>query len=118
MPENSEIKDLLDRVPAGKATGKYLEQLSENAREVLEDFERWLREEDGKAESTSKAYKGYVAMAMVETEQDPEFELSTDVKSAIGALRRYKTWADAEYSATDVELDEVEVDAPESGDAE
>ncbi len=95
MQENisDQIQNLLDRTPEKKGSGKYLDQLDPTAREVLEEFEVWLRTEDpngNKSESTARAYKGYVAKAIVELTNDPDFELNSDVKSAINALHRFQ----------------------------
>ena len=87
---NDQIQDLLDQVPAAKGGGKYLDKLTPESREVLAVFEAWLREADNKSETTARAYKGYVAQAMVLITEDPDVELSTDVKSAVNALRRFK----------------------------
>ena len=89
---DAQINAMLEKVPARTGSGKYLDQLSEQGREQLDRFEKWLVEVDTKAASTAAAYKGYVAKAVVELEADPDFELDTDVKSAIGALRRFQTW--------------------------
>ena len=106
-----EVQNLLDRVPPSKGSGKYLDQLTPGGREVLDEFETWLKEVDGKTETTARAYKGYCAKAIVELTKDPEFELDTDVRSAINALRRFQAW-------TQAELGETEGDVPASGDVE
>lgn len=95
MPKeiSDQIQDLLNRTPEKKGSGKYLDQLDETAREVLGEFEDWLKTSDPngvKSESTARAYKGYVAKAIVELTNDPDFELDTDVKSAINALHRFQ----------------------------
>ena len=89
---NEEVQALLDRVPASasKGSGKYLDQLTPGGREVLDEFETWLKDMDGKTEATARAYKGYCAKAIVELTKDPDYELDTDVKSAINALRRFQ----------------------------
>lgn len=86
---DQQIQDLLDRASEGRGGGKYLDQLTDEGREVLDAFETWLKEEDGKSDSTARAYKGYCAKAIVEVTADPEAELDTDVKSAINALKRF-----------------------------
>lgn len=133
MPEDDEIQFLLDKVPAGKSSGKYLDQLSAASREVLELFEVWLVKLDRKAPSTAQAYKGYVAKAMVEITADPEWEMDTDVKSAINALHRFRQLGtekviellaqlEAKVNGDVIELDENvderEDDVPQSGDTE
>lgn len=115
MPESEEIQNLLDRVPEGRSSGKYLDQLTPASREVLDKFERWLKGEDNKSESTARAYKAYVAKAMVELTNDPDFELDTDVKSAINALRRFQS---AGVITEMIEDDENVDDVPKSGDTE
>jgi hypothetical protein len=108
-----QITDLLGKVEPKTGSGKYLDQLTDEGREVLEDFETWLRTEDPKglkAESTAKAYKGYVAKAIVELERDPDFELDSDVMSAINCLRRFKVARLGDEPAPN--------DVPASGDKE
>jgi hypothetical protein len=90
---NDQIQNLLNQVGEKSSAGKYLDQLTTEAREVLDEFETWLREDDPKgvkSESTARAYKGYCAKAIVELTKDPEFELDSDVKSAINALHRFQ----------------------------
>ncbi len=90
---NDQIQNLLNTVGEKKGSGKYLDQLTPEARVVLDEFETWLRNDDPsgvKSESTSRAYKGYCAKAIVELTKDPEFELDSDVKSAINALHRFQ----------------------------
>lgn len=124
---NEQIQNLLDTVGEKTSAGKYLDQLEPEARQVLDDFETWLKNDDPsgvKSESTARAYKGYVAKAIVELTKDPSFELSTDVKSAINALHRFQQAVHPSvYPATsEVELDEDfddrEDDVPQSGDVE
>jgi hypothetical protein len=95
MPQEygDQIQNLLDQVGEKKGSGKYLDQLDETAREVLDEFESWLKSSDPngmKSESTARAYKGYVAKAIVELTKDINYELDTDVKSAINALHRFQ----------------------------
>ena len=89
-PVTPQIQALLDQIPASKGGGKYLDQLDEGGREVLNLFEKWLVAVEEKSETTARAYKGYVAKAIVELKANPEYELDTDVKSAINALRRFQ----------------------------
>jgi hypothetical protein len=98
---NDQIQNLLSQVPASKSGGKYLDQLTPESREVLGIFEKWLVETDNKSEATARAYKGYVAQALVLIEEDPDVELSTDVKSAINALRRFQLSGAAPSAVTD-----------------
>lgn len=85
-----QIQNLLNQVPDSKGGGKYLDQLTPESREVLGIFEKWLVDAEGKSESTARAYKGYVAQALVLITEDPDVELSTDIKSAVNALRRFQ----------------------------
>jgi len=90
---SEQVQNLLDSVGEKTSAGKYLDQLTEDSREVLDEFEQWLRTEDprgNKSESTARAYKGYVAKAIVELTNNPSYELDTDVKSAINALHRFQ----------------------------
>jgi len=100
-----QINALLEAVPATGSSGGNLDQLSPEGRQVLEDFERWLLEEDPKgikSASTAQAYKGYIAKALAMFAADPESvdELDTDVKSAINAFRRYKAALESVESDT------------------
>jgi hypothetical protein len=96
-----QIQDLLARVAPSKGGGKYLDQLTPESREVLGHFEKWLTEVDGKSDATARAYKGYVAQALVLIQDDPDVELSTDVKSAINALRRFQKAGAVEAAVAD-----------------
>lgn len=91
---SDQIQKFLSQVPATRGSGgQYMSQLTDESREVLDLFEQWLLKEDPqglKKESTARAYKHYVAEAMVKLEEDPDAELSSDIKSAIGALRRFR----------------------------
>lgn len=90
MADTNQIAGLLEQVP-GKTGAKALESLEPETREVLEDFEKWLTETDGKSESTAKAYKGYVAQAIVALADSKTWdELSTDVRSGVRAFVRYQ----------------------------
>lgn len=100
---NEEVQALLDRVPASKGAGKYLDQLTPGGREVLDEFEQWLKNEDGKTEATARAYKGYCAKAIVELTNNPDYELDTDVKSAINALRRFQVAMQSDVDDAPVE---------------
>lgn len=89
---SDQINELLEKVPAhGQSGGKYLDQLTPESREVLDKFQVWLVKVDGKKESTATGYKGYVAQALVHIEGGGQVkDLSTDVKSALNALKRFR----------------------------
>jgi hypothetical protein len=115
MPD--EVQNLLNRVPTSKSAGKYLDELSDSGREVLDEFEKWLRTEDPnglKTESTARAYKGYIAKAIVETVKNPDYELDTDVKSAINALRRFQNATGVSMTDDDPEDEPLEPTGDES----
>ena len=110
-----QVQNLLDQVGEKSSAGKYLDKLTDDSREVLDEFETWLKTEGCdpkgvKSESTARAYKGYVAQAIVMLTEDPSYELSTDVKSAINALHRFqqamKVSEAEEPSSLDDNLDE------------
>lgn len=86
------IDDLLAKVPGGgKGGGKYLDRLTAESREVLDLFQEFLVQEEEKSESTARAYKGYVAQALCHIEDGGDVqEMSTDVKSALNALKRFR----------------------------
>jgi hypothetical protein len=116
MPQEygDQIQNLLDQVGEKKGSGKYLDQLDETAREVLDEFESWLKSSDPngmKSESTARAYKGYVAKAIVELTKDINYELDTDVKSAINALHRFQqATRPGVYEPTPDEVDDLDED--------
>ena len=82
---NEEVQNLLDRVPASKGAGKYLDQLTPGGREVLDEFETWLKTVDGKTESTARAYKGYCAKAIAL----PESTLDSNQRSGVKKFREF-----------------------------
>jgi hypothetical protein len=116
MPKeiSDQIQDLLNKAPEKKGSGKYLDQLDDTAREVLDEFEDWLKTSDPngvKSESTARAYKGYVAKAIVELTKDINYELDTDVKSAINALHRFQqATRPGVYEPTPDEVDDLDED--------
>ena len=64
-----------------------------------------------KSESTARAYKGYVAQAIVMLTEDSSYELSTDVKSAINALHRFQqAMKVSEFEAPSIEDDDLNED--------
>jgi hypothetical protein len=84
-----EITDLLSQVPGGK-TGDVLAKLDEDTREALEAFKAWLTSDDGKSEATARAYKTYVAQAIVHFKDGGDWDgLSTDQRSGVRAFGRY-----------------------------
>lgn len=78
---------------AGEAGAKGLsweQELPEDERELLPIFESWLQSAEGKSESTAKAYRNYVAQAMVKLRKGEEWKkLSTDVRSGVNAFIRF-----------------------------
>jgi rubrerythrin len=80
--------ELFAQVPA-KSGAAAMEELTEDERAGLETFEVWLIQE-GKAESTAKAYKGYVAKAIVAIRGGANWDsLTTDVRSAVHQFQKH-----------------------------
>jgi len=91
---SDQINELLGKVGAGSSrSGKYLDRLTPETQEVLELFREWLLESDPngpKSSATANAYKGYVAQALCHIEDGGDVsELTTDVRSALNALKRF-----------------------------
>lgn len=110
------IDDLLAQVPGGgRNGGKFLDRLTPESREVLELFQDWLTNDplEKKSESTARAYKGYVAQALCHIQDGGDVkDLSTDVKSALNALKRFR-----EAAATDEDVDPDDNPIEPTGDA-
>lgn len=99
--DTNPIDRLLEQVPE-KTGSKALEALEPETREVVEDFARWMVDEDGKSEATAKAYKSYVATALVAMAEGKDWdELSTDVRSGVNAFVRYSKTLRAESADPD-----------------
>ena len=117
---SNQIDRMLAQVPTSGRSSKYMDRLEDGTREVLELFQTWLVEEDGKAASTAAGYKVYVAQAMCHIEDGGNVqELSTDVKSALNALKRFSESDTALlHDAGEDEADDEVQDVPQSGDVE
>lgn len=88
---SDQINDLLAQVPTSARSSKWMDRVTDDSREVLELFQAWLTESDGKSEATARAYKVYVAQALCTIQDGGDVqELSTDVRSALNALRRFQ----------------------------
>lgn len=114
---HDQIQELIGQIP-GKGSSKYMERLTDESREVLEVFQTWLVTDDGKSESTARGYKLYVAQAICHLEDGGNVqELSTDVRSALNALKRFQEAGVVEGLATasDEPGDEPDGDEPEDG---
>jgi hypothetical protein len=110
----NQIADLIGQIP-GKGAGKYMERLTDDSREVLDAFQTWLVTDDGKAETTARSYKLYVAEALCHVIDGGNVsELSTDVRSALNALKRFQEAGVVEGLAA--EAAEPEGDEEEDGD--
>lgn len=108
------IDDLLEQIPGGgRRGGEHLSRLTDESREVLELFQDWLVKVESKSESTARAYKGYVAQALCYIKDGGDIkDLSTDVKSALNALKRFRE------AGIQVPADDDVNDVPQSGDTE
>lgn len=85
-----QITELLEKVPNSGRSGKYMDRLTDESREVLGLFKTWLVTDDHKSQGTANGYSGYVAQALCHIEDGGDVkELSTDVRSALNALRRF-----------------------------
>lgn len=85
----SPIDLLLEQVPE-KSGAKALEALDPETRALLDAFGTWLEEADGKSPATAKAYKSYVATALVKMQEGGDWsDLSTDVRSGVNAFVRF-----------------------------
>lgn len=69
----------------GLAKSQHLAKLDRPTKAMLEDFVRYLIEKEKLAPGTARAYKSWVAKALVEHGAN-----ESHVKSAVAALGRYK----------------------------
>lgn len=85
-------EELLELAGDSTTTAKGAEQkLDPAVVEILDKFETWLVEVDGKAESTAGSYRGMVAQAIVRVRDEhiKWTDLSTDHRSAVNAFVRF-----------------------------
>jgi len=108
----SPIARLLEQIPE-KTGSKAIEALDPETRAILDAFEEWLQKGDGKSKATAKAYKSYVAGALLAMQDGKTWDdLTTDVRSGVNAFVRFS--ADV-YSGLDEETRDA-VDALEDDD--
>lgn len=87
---HDQLNELISQIP-GKGGGKYMEQLTPESREVLDMFQTWLITDDNKSDGTARSYKLYVAQAICHVTDGGDIkDLSTDVRSALNALKRFQ----------------------------
>jgi hypothetical protein len=109
-------EDLFKAAEEGSTKTEWEQQLEPEVLQDLEAFHEWLKkpepEGDGKAESTAGAYKGYVAQALVKVAEGATWgQLSTDIRSAVNAFKRFLKTRGVDVTITD---DEDEDEAPEA----
>jgi uncharacterized protein YndB with AHSA1/START domain len=85
----SPIARLLEQIPE-KTGSKAIEALDPETRAILDEFEAWLEAADGKSKATAKAYKSYVAGALLVMQDGKTWDdLTTDVRSGVNAFVRF-----------------------------
>jgi hypothetical protein len=77
--------DQLVRSVRGSARGSHQSALPDSTLKLLKEFATYLVEVEGKSSNTARAYKSWVAKALVERGAH-----DSHVKSAVQALARYR----------------------------
>jgi hypothetical protein len=108
-------EDLFKAAEEGSTKTEWEQQLEPEVLQDLEAFHAWLvlpePDGDGKKESTAGAYKGYVAQALVRVDKGEGWSaLSTDIRSAVNAFKRFLKTRGVDVTVTDDE-DEDEDEA-------
>lgn len=103
---STSIQDLLGQVPAAKGS-EALGKLDAEVVEILDGFAEWLQSDDGKTQATARAYKSYVATALVAMQDGESWDsFSTDVRSGVRAFQRFSAaLAEAAKGADEVEAE-------------
>lgn len=76
----------------GARNTEWESRLPADERELLPAFEEWLQvgDEKPKSQATARAYRAYVAQAMVRLREGAEWKgLTTDIRSAVNAFIRF-----------------------------